>query len=71
MGPEAETLDNPILSTQYEAGKALNLRGKQYNRGDIVDTSGLDQFKIGQLLRQRYLQPASPKPPVEPLPDPE
>jgi len=45
-----------------EAAKAVTLQGTSYQPGDRVDVSGLDDFKVTQLLRQRILRPAAPKP---------
>lgn len=46
----------------YETGKPFTFKGRRYERGEVVDTSGMDRFKIGQLLSQRYLSPQPPQP---------
>lgn len=45
---------------QYAAGKALMLRGVQYQPGDPVDVSFLPEHKIQQFLNQRLLRPVPP-----------
>lgn len=51
---------DPLITQQYEASKPFATGGVKYDRGDTVDTSKLDRFKIGQLLNQRYINPRPP-----------
>ena len=44
--------------TPLFAAKAFILFGKQYREGDPVDVSHLPEYKVRQLLDQRYLQPS-------------
>lgn len=73
MGTEVQTSDSPvvdpIVNTKYEACKAFTMQGKEYKRGDVVDTSVVNQFKIGQLLNQRFLRPVAPVTPPQPNPE--
>jgi len=42
----------------FIACKQLNLRGVPYRRDEIVDVSELPEYKVSQLLNQRFIRPS-------------
>jgi len=50
----------------FEANKSFTMQGVDYKRGDLVDTSRLPEYKIGQFLNQRLIRPVRSVAPTPP-----
>jgi hypothetical protein len=49
-----------LQGRQLVAIKTFTMGGTNYNRGDVVDVTGLSPAKVSQLLDQRWLRLGDP-----------